>query len=211
MVKNLIFDVGDVLLEYRWLDMMMDYGMTREKALKLGSEVFDNPYWTILDLGTLSQEQVIEGYRMIYPEHAEMIAWFITHGELMYVKRPQVWERVHQLKKAGYSIYILSNYSEELFRKHTKEATFLKDLDGGVISYQVHMTKPDRRIYQYLLDRYQLKAEECIFFDDKKENTQAAKELGICAETITSQEQLLNLLDERLGNYDRSNRNRAGL
>ena len=129
----------------------------------------------------------------------------------MYVNRPDVWEKVHELKEIGYSIYLLSNYSEDLFRKHTREAAFLQDIDGGIISWREHMMKPDPRIYQLLLDRYQLKAEECIFYDDREENTAAARRLGIAAETITSRQQLLGLLEKRSQSHDRTCGKRAGI
>lgn len=204
LLNNLIFDVGNVLLDYRWKDMLMDHGLSEDHAQKIGLKIFDHPYWNKFDMGILSEKEVIDSYAQMYPEDAEIIEWFITHGEYMYVNRPDVWQKVHECKKLGYKIYLLSNYSEELFRKHTKEATFLADADGGVISYQVHMAKPDKRIYKHLLGKYELIAEKCIFYDDREENTKAARTLGMKAETITSKELLLDLLDKRLEDYGRS-------
>ena len=62
MLKNLIFDVGDVLLEYRWQDMLVEHGLSREEALRIGSEVFANPYWSLLDYGTILPDEAIRGY-----------------------------------------------------------------------------------------------------------------------------------------------------
>ena len=116
----------------------------------------------------------------------------------MHVKCPDVWQRVHALKEKGYGIYLLSNYSKELFDKHTKDADFLKDIDGKVVSYEIHKVKPDPAIYQYLLEKYHLNPAECVFFDDRPENTKAAEELGIRSYTISSKEYLLELLDKLL-------------
>lgn len=157
-MKNIIFDVGDVLLEYRWKDMLVqDYGMTEERAVQIGKSMFDDPLWSGLDLGNPLEETICR-YKKKYPEYAKEIRWFLTHGEYMHVKRPEVWEKVHELKKAGYGIYLLSNYSEDLFTKHTKGASFLNDIDGKVVSYQIHEIKPNSKIYLYLLDKYNLKA-----------------------------------------------------
>lgn len=71
----------------------------------------------------------------------------------------------------------------------------MEDIDGMVVSYQTHTCKPDPAIYLHLLRTYQLIPQECIFFDDREENTTAAKALGIPSFTITSQEYLLGLLD----------------
>ena len=201
MIKQIILDIGYVLVDYRPTQMLMDHGYSLEQAHIFERKVFDSPYWAILDLGTLSQEQVIEGYSMIYPEDAGDIEWFITHGELMYIPRPAVWDLVHKCKEKGYGIYILSNYSADLLEKHTKGASFWEDADGKVVSYQVHMAKPDERIYRHLLRTYGLDPSECIFYDDRQENTEAARKCGIEAVTITSEAHILEELQKRLDHY----------
>lgn len=196
MIKNLVFDVGDVLLEYRWKEMLMDYGMTGEQALFLGNTMFGDPLWEKLDLADRTWEEIIADYVRKYPDYEKEITWFMTHGEYMHVQRKDVWERVHELKEKGYRIYILSNYSEELFCKHTEGASFIQDADGIVVSYQIHRKKPDVEIYQHLLKKYGLVPEESIFFDDRAENTEGARKVGMKAVTITSKEQLLKELEE---------------
>lgn len=198
MIKNIIFDVGDVLLEYRWKDMLKDYGLPDDEAYKVGNLMFNDNLWHEFDLANMTHDEIVGQYLKNYPEYAEVMQWFMTHGELMHVKREDVWEKVHKLKEKGYGIYILSNYSQELFEKHTKDAPFISLADGIVVSYQIHITKPDEKIYRYLLDKYNLKAEECIFFDDREENTEAARKLGIEAITVTSREFLLDVLDKLL-------------
>ena len=198
MIKNVIFDVGDVLLEYRWKDMLKDYGLPDDEAYKVGNLMFNDNLWHEFDLANMTRDEIVGQYLKNYPDYAEVMQWFMTHGELMHVKREDVWEKAQKLKEKGYGIYILSNYSQELFEKHTKDAPFISLADGVVVSYQIHITKPDEKIYRYLLDKYNLKAEECIFFDDREENTEAARKLGIEAITVTSKEFLLDELDKLL-------------
>ena len=116
----------------------------------------------------------------------------------MAVKRPEVWEKVVGLKQKGYKIYILSNYSDELFHQHTEGASFLDVLDGGVVSCQVKEIKPNRRIYEILLERYDLDPTECLFFDDRADNVEAARNLGFEAIQVTSQEMLNDTLKKML-------------
>lgn len=114
-------------------------------------------------------------------------------------KRPiphtEIWKRIHLLKEKGYKIYLLSNYPKELFAFHTKDADFMKDIDGKVVSYEIHVTKPNLDIYRHLLEKYSLNPKECVFFDDREENTKAAEELGILSYTVTSEEYLRGVLD----------------
>ena len=198
MIKNLIFDVGNVLIEYRWGQMLLDYGLSKEEAAVVGPLFFEHETWKELDLGNMPVEDVIVLYEKQLPEYAGLIRWFLTHLELMPIPRPDVWEKVHALKEKGYKIYLLSNYNEDFFRVHTEGASFLKDIDGKVVSYEIHKIKPYPEIYEYLLDEYELKPEESVFFDDRPENTQTAEELGMKTYTITSKEYLLGVLDDFL-------------
>lgn len=197
MLKNLIFDVGGVLIDYRWQDMLKDYGITKERAFEVGMAVFEDPIWKQFDSGLISLEEMKEHYHKTYPKLQTEIDYFLDHAELMRVDLPDVWERVEKLHKK-YRIYLLSNYSKVLFEKHTTGATFLNELDGEIISYQVKMIKPDPGIYKALLEKYDLNAEESIFFDDRKENVEAAEKLGITGFHVESTIKLLEKLDSLL-------------
>ncbi|MBQ5445621.1 MAG: HAD family phosphatase [Lachnospiraceae bacterium] len=194
-IKNVIFDVGDVLLDYRWREMLMDYGLDINEAQRIGRELFDDNLWHIYDIGTMSQEEIINAYCDKHPKDAKVIRWFITHGEYMHVPRPKVWEKVHELKIKGYKLYILSNYPEILFNKHTEYADFMDDMDGVMVSYMIKDSKPNMAIYDALCNRYGLKTDESIFFDDREENVLGAIKFGINAKKIDSQDSLLEYMD----------------
>lgn len=61
---NIIFDVGDVLLEYRWKQMLMDCGLSEEEAIRVGHELFDDndDLWHIFDLAIMSDEEILNAY-----------------------------------------------------------------------------------------------------------------------------------------------------
>lgn len=199
MIKNIIFDVGDVLLEYRWKDMFLDHGLSPEEAERVGGEMFGSRLWDqVLDLGLKPVEEVIRDYYQEFPQDGKEIEWFIRNGEKMHVTRPEVWEKIPRLKEMGYRVYILSNYSEFLFKKHTDGAAFWPYIDGKVVSYEIHKGKPDPAIYLHLLNTYGLKAEECLFLDDRRENIEAAKRLGIRGIQVTSRDFLNRELDRIL-------------
>ena len=198
--KNIIFDVGDVLLDYRWQQMLMDYGLDEAEAYRVGRELFDDPdgLWHEYDLAVKSQEEIIQEFEQKHPKDAEVIRWFISHGEYMHVARPAIWKLVHQLKEAGYHLYILSNYPELLFKKHTQYADFMDDMEGMVVSYMLHVGKPERVVYQTLCDRYGLNKEECLFFEERAENVQGAIDFGMRAKRVLSAKGLAVDLEELL-------------
>ena len=198
MKKNLVLDIGNVLMSYRWKDMFMDFGLSEEDALRVGGLCFDDPLWNEMDRGRILEREVMEIMSARHPKDAEAFRHFFTHGELMVVERPKVWEMVRNLKDAGFSVYLLSNYSENLFYKQILATGLLPLVDGAVISYQVHYLKPEREIYRILFDRYHLDRRECVFFDDRKENVEAARILGMDAYQVTDEEGLLQWLSQLL-------------
>ena len=197
MIKNLIFDVGGVLFDYRWKEMFMDYGLDEDNAIRVGTQMFNDPdrTWDIFDLGIKSDEEITDIFCKKYPGDEDVIRWFIRHGEYMQVPRPKVWKKVHELKLKGYKIYILSNYPESLFKKHTEYADFMDDIDGLMVSYMIHKAKPAEDIYKALCDKYGLDRSESIFFDDRSENVEGAIKFGMKSVKILSEQVLLDELD----------------
>ncbi len=197
MIQNLIFDLGNVLVSYRWKEMLTDdFGIEETHAKELGHRMFDDPIWKDYDRGTVNTEELIKHYCGLYPKDSDTIHRMIYEGERMMVPRKRLWKRIEELKNQGFRLYILSNYSEFLFNKHTEHIPFMDKLDGKVVSYEVHKMKPEPEIYRILLERYGLKPEECLFFDDLKENVCAAKDAGIEAVQVTSEDMLIAELDK---------------
>ena len=97
----------------------------------------------------------------------------------LHILRPRrrMQELVQRLKNHGYSVYYLSNIPQDVLELFQTRGV-LDNFDGGVASCEVHINKPDPRIYQALLDKYSLRASECVFIDDNLANVQAAFALG---------------------------------
>lgn len=192
--KNIIFDMGEVLLSYDWIDAIVQAGEPREEAEKLGPKLFDDPLWKQLDLGERPYFDVVEDLIRNNPGHEESIRRYFTNVEVMPKGRPAVWEEVKKVKEKGYKLFVLSNYSEYMFSIHTHDKPFISWMDGMMISYMIHVNKPDQRIYEALLEKYELDPAECLFFDDRKENVDGAIACGIDAIEVTSEEFLINEL-----------------
>ncbi len=182
--------------------MLMDYGLSEADANRVFRNVFGHAegVWHEFDLGLVTPDEVVERYSEMFPEDREVIDYFVHHGEYMQVPRPEIWKRVHQLREKGYNIYLLSNYPEELFRKHTEYADFMQDLDGMMVSYMIHEGKPDPVIYLALCDKYNLAPKDCLFLDDRAENVEGGIRIGMQSLQVTSRAQLAELLDALLEN-----------
>ena len=178
-IKNIVFDVGSILVGYRWIDMFKDHGTDQDIALKVGRGLFDSPNWKLYDAGIISSKELIDRFCDVHPDLEEEARWFIDNAIEMRVKRPRVYEELNRLKDKGYKFYILSNYSHDLFELHTSDLPFRQLMDGELVSYMINAVKPERKIYETLIDRFSLDPKESVFFDDRLENVNGAKEIGI--------------------------------
>ncbi len=199
MKKNidcLIFDIGGVLIGFNQDAVIKDMAMdpSSEEAQAFKRDFFGDELWTEFDLENYSAMEVADMYIRKYPQWESQIRYFMEHADRIVIPWPQVYERMHQLKKAGYKLYVLSNYSSYFLRKHVCGASFWGDLDGFVISYQIHSLKPQDEIYQTLIRNYGLDPQSCVYFDDKQENVDAAIRNGFHANVVADREAILELL-----------------
>ena len=194
-VRTLIFDVGGVLLDYRWKALMQEGGLSPEGSDDLSRLMFGDQFWTELDRGVITEEDAAPYYCEKYPQYSSVIRYFLSNWSRMPVDRPAVWARIPKLRELGYQTYILSNYPKKLFAAHTGGRPFMSMMDGVVVSCDIQMIKPEPQIYHYLLDTYGLDPAACLFFDDREANTAAARREGIAAVTVPTQDYLLGILD----------------
>ncbi|MCR4739520.1 MAG: HAD family phosphatase [Lachnospiraceae bacterium] len=195
-IRNLVFDMGNVLLSYRWKEMLeVDRGLSPERAREVARVTFKSDIWRDYDIGDIDEAGAIKRFHEEYPDVADDVEWFINSSAEMPLPRYRTWELINELKKLGYRTYILSNYSGELYNMHTGPVEKAIDFDGRVVSYEVHLLKPDIRIYEALLGKYDLKAEECLFFDDVEANIEGARSAGMHGIVVRKEEELNALLE----------------
>ena len=198
MIKNVIFDIGNVLLDFCWKDHIARFGFQGEQADRIAHALMLGPIWPKLDLGLESDEDILEQFVAHTPELEQEIRLVLSDLSTIVREYEGSTDWIESLKARGYHTYYLSNYGERIRREAEKELSFLPHLDGGIMSYTVHLAKPDPAIYQALMDRYGLKAEECVFLDDTVKNVEAARALGMAGIVVTSQEQAKKELETLL-------------
>ena len=179
MYKNIIFDLGGVMVDFDPKTYLVDRFCNAEVEEQVSQLTFESEEWKLLDAGLITRSEA--NLRML-ARAKEYGRAFEVQGVLddwMHILRPRrrMQTLVEQLKQRGYCVYYLSNIPEDvldLLMHRDFEGLF----DGGVASCEVKINKPDPRIYQALLDKYHLRADECIFIDDRAENLVAASALG---------------------------------
>ncbi len=177
MIKNIIFDIGNVLVNYRpWEYLEERY--SREEAEFLLPAVFGSREWVELDAGTISEEEAVARMVARNPEREGMLRAVMGDITTLFTPIESSIAVLKQLKQAGYRILYLSNISHGILEFIRTAYDFLDFCDGGVASAQIRQLKPDAQIYQHLIGQYAIKPGESLFIDDTDRNIMAAGELG---------------------------------
>ncbi len=167
MIKNIIFDLGNVVLPAPNFKSIMNFNVEKEDALKLEQAIFKSKEWKALDRGEMTLEEAI----LLISDKEENK----TNKELI-INIMKNWWDFHKvsdettfiakkLKEKGYNLYVLSNMSKETY-EYFKDNEFFTLIDGIVISGYINMIKPEKEIFEYILNKYNLIPEECLFIDD---------------------------------------------
>ncbi len=178
MIRNIIFDIGNVLTDYRWKGFLQDKGFDGAMIERIAKASVMNPLWNEFDRGEWDEEKLLGEFIRQDPEiEAELRrAYDNIHG--MVTGRAYAIPWIQELKGKDYGVYYLSNFSHKAHIECADALNFLPYTDGGILSYLEKTIKPMPEIYERLLSRYGLKAEECVFLDDLTANVDAAKRLG---------------------------------
>ena len=179
MIKNVIFDMGNVLLDFDPQVQLNAACRSEEAKPILFEELFGGEEWIQRDLGNITVDGLYSGVAARIPQkYHEDLRRLIDIWQNYMMPLNGAKEFLLKVKAKGYKVFILSNASEDFYSYFTKHFD-LDFFDGYVVSADVHIIKPDERIYRHLLEKYDLKAEECLFIDDRVDNVQGAEKVGI--------------------------------
>ena len=179
MIKNIVFDIGNVLAAFRWKEYISELGYTGEMAERIAAATTLNRMWLEVDRGVMSVNDIIEGCIASDPEIEPQIRHFFADRRRLVEEYGYSRGWLEGLKERGYGIYLLSNYSRDHFQYISRHFSFFGLEDGMMVSYTVRLLKPDRRIYEALFEKYGLKPDECVFLDDSAGNVEGAINAGM--------------------------------
>lgn len=180
MIKNIVFDIGNVLMTFKPDDYLRTVVSDENKRDLLYKTVFCGQEWIMLDKGTIDEKSAIDSFIEKSPQiKNDILELMDTLYEKMIMPLTDTIDYLKELRKSGYKIYLLSNYHDRAFDYIDQQYGLASLVDGKIISARVQMLKPDAKIYIKLLQTYNLIPEETVFIDDMIENVRAAEALGI--------------------------------
>ena len=187
MIKNIVFDIGNVILNFNYKEVLNEYTSDKEQQKFIENNIINSPEWlgyALIDTGYITKEEAISIVqdRTNHTNDLLIENFWNTYNNYGYVDN-RVLDLIKNLKEQNYNVYLLSNINA-----HTvdaiKSSGIFDIVDGYVLSYVEHQVKPYISIYTTLIDRYSLKVNECLFIDDNENNIKTANELGMIGKLV---------------------------
>ena len=189
MIRNIIFDIGNVLTDFRWRLFLLVMGFDTALLLGIAMASVLCPVCNEIDRGVWDMEQLMQAFIAQDPEIEGELRSAYDNVTGMVTRREYAIPWIRELKAKGYRVYYLSNFSDKAYVDCMDALDFLPYTDGGILSYQEKLVKPDPEIYRLLLSRYSLEAQESVFLDDTASNVEAACRLGLHGICFCTKEQ----------------------
>ena len=198
MIKNVVFDIGNVLLKFEPKTYLVKKFTCEEKGEKILDLVFKSDEWLMLDKGTITETEAIKILSERHVLYSEAIKDAFNGWYDILIPMEDTIDILKQLKDKGINTYYLSNFHQLAFEHVTEKNEFFKLFQGGIVSYKENLLKPEKEIYMRLLEEYNLKSEETIFIDDTLANIQGAEIVGINTIHFKNSQDLMAKLNELL-------------
>ena len=196
MIKNIVFDISNVLAPFRFKEYLIDKGFNGETIKRIYKASVVTPYWTLFEKGKISREEAINEFIKLDPGIKDELhkAYDNSNGIMGKYDYSHSW--IDSLKKQGYKLYCISNFTPAGYVECYDCIDFVEKFDGVVLSFKEGYAKPEKEIYEILLNRYDLNPSECVFIDDTKENVEAAINLGFKGIVFKNYEDAVKELNE---------------
>jgi putative hydrolase of the HAD superfamily len=182
MIRNLVFDMGNVLVFYDSFRVVRHFVKDEEQARSVNTSVFVSPEWLMLDMGVMAEDEALRRMqgRLKTDNEKEAARLCLEHWhEYCMWPVPGMEELVTGLKRDGYGLYLCSNASLRMLKCYEDVIPGIRLFDGVLFSAEVKCMKPQKEMYRHLFDRFGLRPEECFFVDDQPLNIEGGRACGM--------------------------------
>ncbi len=199
MIKNVIFDLGNVLISFVPSEFLKKKNYPENIRNTILADIFSGKEWAMLDNGDITTAEAIvsiAGTSRLKKEEIEHI--FNLRTEIMFPLDYNV-RLLPALKKQGFKLYFLSNFPLDIFEDIRNDYYFFRYFDGGIISSEAKLSKPDIRIFELIIQKYGLKASETLFIDDIPLNVETAVRSGMKGYVTLGSDKIAGEVEKLLG------------
>ena len=179
MIENIVFDYGGVLVQYDFVAFFGKLLGSRQRGQWFMDHVLPEEVGAAMDRELHSFDYYIRQQQERWPKYADTLSYFDSHyTDVFTVETPGIRDLIQLLKDRGFHVDGLSNWSSKLSEVKEKYSVF-ELITDELVSKDVHLLKPETAIYQTFLDKFHLRADTCLFVDDKAENIEGCQKVGM--------------------------------
>lgn len=180
-ITAIVFDIGNVLIEWDPRHLYRRIFATPDEIEHFLSTVCTSAWNLEIDRGRPFAEAVAELIARFPAYEAAIRAFDERWAEMVPGLIPGTLALMERLEARGAPLYAITNFSAEKFAEARLRFPFFDRFRGVIVSAHERLLKPDRAIFELLLSRYGLRAEECLFIDDSPANVAGARDVGMAA------------------------------
>ncbi|MBP7359177.1 MAG: HAD-IA family hydrolase [Prevotella sp.] len=198
MIKNIVFDFGGVLVQHDFMTFFAKILGSKEKVDWFMQNVLPEKVNNDIDMELHEPSYYIEQQKRLWPEYTEALDAFDKHYTDIFIGESEgIRDLMLKLKADGYRLLGLSNWSSRVYDVMAKFDIF-NLIEGSIISKDVHQLKPNKDIYMSFLQKFNVKADECVFIDDRPDNIEGCKAVGMPGIVFRNTQQLTQELNKLL-------------
>lgn len=195
-IRAVVFDLGNVMMDYDPSRFMFELGIPPQHIPKMLEIISNRPEWDEYDRGAITADDLKELAIRDEPGLRREITHYMKHWSEPFTALTDNVETFYRIKEAGIKTYILSNWMQDSYEYVLDHFAFLHDFDGGVISYECLLNKPDPAIYKLLLEKYpEIVPAHTLYIDDMPRNCETGKAFGFITLNLPANGQIADYIE----------------
>lgn len=178
MIKNIIFDIGNVILKWQ-PQAVVGRLFPDQDSQQLTQLMFKSPLWFDLNLGKITEAELIEIYHETLDIRVELLVRLMREIKESLLPVENSLDLLKNLHRSQYALFALTDNVHEIMAFLRAKYDFWNLFQGVVVSAEVGYLKPMKQIYQTLIDLYEINPAESVFIDDILRNVEGAQAVGM--------------------------------
>ncbi len=178
-MRNIIFDLGGVVLDWNPDLILESFYSDLDARVAMKAALFQHADWLQMDRGMLTESEVVTRLEKRTGRPIAELTGLFDAVRTSLQPKPDTVALIDRLARECVPLYCLSNMPAGTFAYLRKLHAFWPRFRGIVISGEIKMMKPEREIFEYLLNRFDLNPAETVFVDDHRPNIEAAQAIGL--------------------------------
>lgn len=179
MIKNVVFDCSDTLLRFSALDELAKVMGDASRAAEIKGKIHASRGWNLYDKGLMSEEGLRAEILPLFEEQDRVYAaWYLDNWLACYAPIPGMFELIAALREKGWPLYMVSDFPPCFESLKARFPQLFCAFTGIAVSNECQVTKGDKGLFSYFLQKFSIDPATCVFIDDVPRLVENARSMG---------------------------------